>query len=79
MALRTGQILSFSDLARDVGIAPNTAKQWISVLQTSGKIVLLEPYHRNLAGYIASRAHRSYPLAERVHVAPGSFIDQYLN
>jgi hypothetical protein len=31
-----------------VGIAPNTAKQWISVLQASGQIVLLEPYYRNL-------------------------------
>ena len=48
VAVRTGQILSYSDLARDVGIAPNTAKQWISVLQASGQIVLLEPYHRNL-------------------------------
>lgn len=27
VAVRTGQILSYSDLARDVGIAPNTAKQ----------------------------------------------------
>ncbi len=48
LAIRTGQILSYSDLARDVGIAPNTAKNWISVLQASGQIVLLEPYHRNL-------------------------------
>lgn len=47
-AIRTGQILSYSDLARDVGIAPNTAKQWISVLQASDQIYLLEPYHRNL-------------------------------
>jgi len=192
VAVRTGQILSYSDLARDVGIAPNTAKQWISVLQASGQIVLLEPYHRNLgkrlvkspklymadtglaaflmgfesgesalrhpvigalwethvvmqivrhyaskgrnvplwfwrtgqgaevdlliehggrfvaveakfsevpdpaalkgmdalrkfygekclmAGYIASRTRRSYPLSETVHAAPGSFIDQYL-
>ena len=48
VAIRTGQILSYSELARDVGIAPNTAKKWISVLQTSGQIVLIEPYHRNL-------------------------------
>ncbi len=48
VAVRTAQILSYSDLARDVGIAPNTAKQWVSVLQASGQIVLLEPYHRNL-------------------------------
>jgi predicted AAA+ superfamily ATPase len=48
VAVRTAQILSYSDLARDVGIAPNTAKQWVSVLQASGQIFLLEPYHRNL-------------------------------
>ena len=48
IAIRTSQILSYSDLARDVGIAPNTAKKWISVLQASGQIVLLEPYYRNL-------------------------------
>jgi predicted AAA+ superfamily ATPase len=47
-ATRTGQILSYSELARDVGIAPNTAKSWISVLQASGQIQLIEPYHRNL-------------------------------
>ena len=47
-AARTAQILSYSDLARDVGISPNTARQWISVLQASGQIFLLEPYHRNL-------------------------------
>lgn len=48
VAARTGQILSYSDLARDVGIAPNTAKKWISVLQASGQILLLEPYYRNV-------------------------------
>jgi uncharacterized protein len=45
-ALRAGQILSYSELARDVGIAPNTAKNWISVLEASQQIFLLEPYHR---------------------------------
>ena len=40
-----GQLLSLSELARDVGIAPNTAKSWISILETSRQIFLLEPYH----------------------------------
>ncbi|MCA9438041.1 MAG: ATP-binding protein [Candidatus Omnitrophica bacterium] len=44
-ALRVGQLLSLSELARDVGIAPNTAKSWISILETSRQIFLLEPYH----------------------------------
>ncbi len=45
-ALRAGQLLSYAELARDVGVAPNTAKSWISVLQASQQIFLLEPYHR---------------------------------
>lgn len=44
-ALRVGQLLSLSELARDVGIAPNTAKSWISILETSRQVFLLEPYH----------------------------------
>lgn len=47
-AARIGAMLSYSELARDVGVSPNTVKQWISVLQTSGQIFLLEPYHRNI-------------------------------
>jgi predicted AAA+ superfamily ATPase len=46
LALRAGQILSFADLARDVGISPNTAKSWVSVLETGQLIFLLEPYSR---------------------------------
>jgi predicted AAA+ superfamily ATPase len=47
-ALRSGTLLSYADLARDVGVAPNTVKAWISVLEASGQIHLLEPYHRSL-------------------------------
>lgn len=47
-AARTGQLLNMSELGRDVGVSPTTAREWISVLQTSGQIVLLEPYHRSL-------------------------------
>jgi predicted AAA+ superfamily ATPase len=48
LAIRSAQILSYSDLARDVGIAVSTAKEWISVLEASKQIYLLEPYYRNL-------------------------------
>jgi len=46
-AVRVGQLLSLSELARDVGIAPNTAKSWISILDASRQIFLLEPYYRS--------------------------------
>lgn len=46
-ALRSGQLLNKADLARDVGITPTTANEWISVLQASNQIVLLEPWFSN--------------------------------
>ena len=46
-ALRSGQLLSLAELARDVGISPNTAKNWGSILQASHQIFLLEPWHRS--------------------------------
>ena len=47
-AARTGQILNMADMARDIDIAPNTAKSWLSILKASGIVYLLEPYHSNL-------------------------------
>lgn len=47
-AARTGQLLNLADLARDADISPNTAKSWLSILQASGIIYLLEPYHTNI-------------------------------
>ena len=47
-AARTGQILNFSDLACAADVAPNTAKTWLSILQASGMVYLLEPYYTNL-------------------------------
>ncbi|MFO8058882.1 MAG: ATP-binding protein [bacterium] len=47
-AARTGQLLNMSELARDADVAPNTAKSWLSILQASGLVYLLEPYHTNV-------------------------------
>jgi uncharacterized protein len=48
-AARTGQLLNFSDAARDADIAVNTAKSWLSIMQASGIIYLIQPYHTNLS------------------------------
>lgn len=48
-AARTGQMLNMADMARDVSVAPNTCKAWLSVLEASGLIYLLEPWHSNLS------------------------------
>lgn len=46
-AARTGQLLNLSDMARDVAISVPTAKRWLSVLEASGIVYLLEPYYSN--------------------------------
>lgn len=46
-ALRSANLLNKADLARDVGIAPSTANQWLSALEASGQVVLLEPFFSN--------------------------------
>lgn len=43
-ALRSANLLNKADLARDVGIAPSTANHWLSALEASGQVVLLEPW-----------------------------------
>ena len=46
-ASRLGQLLNLNALAMDCGLSHNTARAWLSVLETSGIIYLLKPYHRN--------------------------------
>lgn len=48
LAARTGQILNINEVARDAEIDNKTAKAWLSLLETSGLIYLLKPYHSNL-------------------------------
>ncbi|MGA1826580.1 MAG: ATP-binding protein [bacterium] len=47
-AVRTGQILNISDIARDIGISVPTAKRWLSLLETGYQVYLLYPYYRNI-------------------------------
>lgn len=48
-AARTGQLLNMSEIARDTGITVMTARKWLSVLEASGIIYFLEPYHNNVS------------------------------
>lgn len=47
-ANRVGQLLNLSSLADECGITHNTAKAWISILESSYIIFLLRPHHNNL-------------------------------
>lgn len=46
---RTGQVLNISSLANDAGISVNTAKSWLSLLEASFVIFLLQPYYVNFS------------------------------
>lgn len=47
-AMRTGQILNQSELAKEVGMSVPTVKRWLSILETGYQIYLLYPYYRNI-------------------------------
>ena len=44
---RIGQLLNYAGLASDAGISPNTAKSWLSILESSYILYRLQPYHHN--------------------------------
>ncbi len=46
---RTGQLLNLADLARDAGVSPKTAQNWLSILEASFVVHLLAPYHGNFS------------------------------
>lgn len=48
LAIRSGNIINLSDMARDLGIAVNTIKAWISVLEATYQIIILRPYFANV-------------------------------
>lgn len=47
VAARTGQELNYYNIAKDAEIDNKTAKNWLSLLHTSGLIFLLQPYSNN--------------------------------
>jgi uncharacterized protein len=45
---RTGQLLNMQAVGNECGITHNTVKSWLAVLQASGIIRLLRPWHANI-------------------------------
>ena len=46
-AARCGQLLNLSSLASDCGVSHKTVRAWISVLEASYVVFLLQPHHQN--------------------------------
>ena len=44
VAARTGEMLNYANIASDVGVSEPTIKNWISILERTGIIYILQPY-----------------------------------
>ena len=55
VALRTSNELDYTEIANAVGIDARTVKAWISILEASGIILILQPYATNMAKRIIKR------------------------
>lgn len=92
LALRTAREVVYSDISSDLGINVETCKRWMSILQTSGIIYLLEPYMANASKriikspklYFMDTGLCSYlckwPTAEMLKDGPmgGAFFETYV-
>lgn len=47
VASRTGQLVNLQSIGNDCGIAQNTVKKWLSLLESSHIIKLIQPHHKN--------------------------------
>ncbi|HNR31847.1 MAG TPA: ATP-binding protein [Candidatus Hydrogenedentes bacterium] len=48
LAARSGQLLSLADVGRNLGLALNTTRAWLSVLEATHQVIILRPYHANI-------------------------------
>ncbi|MCX5925458.1 MAG: ATP-binding protein [Candidatus Dependentiae bacterium] len=46
---RVGQVINLTSLGNDCGISTNTVKQWLSILQASYIIFLIQPHYKNFS------------------------------
>ena len=46
-AARTAQLLNYSSIANDIDVDVKTVKSWVSVLETSGIVRIMQPYFSN--------------------------------
>ena len=47
VAARTGNMLDYSNISKDIGVSIETIRNWISVLEKTDIIYLLEPYYNS--------------------------------
>lgn len=48
IAIQSSQLLNLTDISRDLGVAVNTIKAWLSILEATYQIIVLRPYFANI-------------------------------
>ncbi len=48
LAARSSQLLNLSDVSRDLGVAVNTVRAWLSILEATFQVIVLRPYFENV-------------------------------
>lgn len=47
-AARTGQMINYREISKEVGVSEPTIKSWFSVLEATGVVALIYPYYKNV-------------------------------
>jgi predicted AAA+ superfamily ATPase len=55
LAARSAQLLNLTDVARDLGVAVNTTRAWLSVLEATYQVIVLRPYFANVGKRLVKR------------------------
>lgn len=56
LAARAGQLFNLSEIGKECGISYTTARDWLSLLETTSIVYLLEPYAKNLTKRVVKSA-----------------------
>lgn len=91
-AARSGQLLNIQSLGADCGISTSAARQWLSVLEASYVIRLLQPWHENFgkrlvkmpklyfldSGLLCHLLRVESPLALATHAMRGAIFETWV-
>ena len=91
-AARSGQLLNIQSLGADCGISASAARQWLSVLEASYVIRLLQPWHENFGkrlvkmpklyfydtGLLCHLLRVESPLALATHAMRGAIFETWV-
>lgn len=61
LCARTANLLSISEVARDLGVAVNTVKRYLELLTMSFQCVLLQPWHENVSKRLVKSPKLFFP------------------